>query len=193
MVLMLPFLTNVITISSMARLTSVYPPHQNMSVKYGITVNQMFKILQNLLKTLIGKKTPESFPIDSKVDLLHETLLNIFRNYIPNRKIKCNYRQPPWITNNTKRSLKERSKLTRCYYKNGQRKSDYEKLLEKFSDCTKEILEAKNNYILKMTTKLQDRKTAAKTYWAILRGLIYKKKFQQYHLYLLMVNLSLIL
>ena len=92
------------------------------------------------------------------------------------------------ITNKTKRSLKERSKLTKSY-KNGQDKKDYEKLLEKSS---KEILEAKRNYILKMATKLQDRKTAAKTYWAILRGLIYKKKFQQYHLYLLMVNLPLI-
>ena len=33
------FLTNVIIISSMARLTSVYPSHQNMFIKYGITVN----------------------------------------------------------------------------------------------------------------------------------------------------------
>ena len=54
-------------------------------------------------------------------------------------------------------------------------KSDYEKL-EKSSDCTKEILEAKNNYILKMTTKLQDPKTAAETHWAILRRLLYKEK-----------------
>ena len=103
----------------------------------------------------------------SKADLLNQTLLNNFRNYIPNKKIKCDYRQPPWITNSIKRSLKERSKLTKCYYKNGQKKSGYEKLLEKFSDCTKEILEAKNNYFHKMTTKLQDPKTAAKTYWAI--------------------------
>ena len=27
-----------------------------------------------------------------------KTLLNIFRNYIPNKKIKCDYRQPPWMT-----------------------------------------------------------------------------------------------
>ena len=59
------------------------------------------------------------------------------------------------MTNTIKRSLNERSILTnKCYYKNGQKKSDYEKLLEKSSDCTKEILKAKNNYILKMTTKL---------------------------------------
>ena len=54
--------------------------------------------------------------------------------------------------------------MTKCYYKNGQEKSDYEKLLEKSSDSTNKILEAKNNYILKMTTKLQDPKTAAETY-----------------------------
>ena len=62
------------------------------------------------------------------------------------------------MTNNIKRSLKERSKLTKCYYKNRQKKRDYEKLLEKSSDCTKEILKAKNNYILKMTTKLPSSK-----------------------------------
>ena len=66
--------------------------------------------------------------------------------------------------------------MTKSYYKNGQKKSDFEKLLEKSSDCTKEILEAKNIYILKMMTKFQDPKTAAKTYWAILSRLLYKEK-----------------
>ena len=68
--------------------------------------------------------------------------------------------------------------MTKCYYENGQKKSDHEKLLKK-SDFTKEILEAKYNQILKMTTKLQDWKTAAKTYWTNSSN----KKFQQYHLY----------
>ena len=71
------------------------------------------------------------------------------------------------ITDSLKRSLKKRSKLTKCYYKNRQKKSDYEKL---------EILEDKNNYIFKITTKLQDPKTAEKTYWDILCRLLYKKK-----------------
>ena len=71
------------------------------------------------------------------------------------------------MTNNIKGSLKERSNLTNCYYKNGQKKSDY----EKSSNCTKEILKAKNNHILKLTPKLKDPKTYAKTYWAILIGL----------------------
>ena len=59
--------------------------------------------------------------------------------------------------------------MTKYYYKNGQKKSDYEKLLGKCSDCTKKFLKAKNKYILKVTTKHQDPKTAAKMYWAILK------------------------
>ena len=58
---------------------------------------------------------------DRKLDLLNETLLNIFRNYIPNKKIKFNYCQPPWMNDNIKRCLKERSKLTKFFYKNGQK------------------------------------------------------------------------
>ena len=110
--------------------------------------------IKKSIKDFSWEKTLESLSMDSKVDLLNETLLNIFRNYIPNKKLKCDYRQPSWMTNSIKRSLKERSKLTKCYYKNDQKKSDYEKLLEKSSDCTKEILEAKSNYFLKMTVKL---------------------------------------
>ena len=80
------------------------------------------------------------------------------------------------MADSIKRSLKERPKLAGCYYKNGQKRSDLEKLFEKSSDCTKEILEAKIDCIFKMTTKLQSLKTAAKTYWAILIGLLYNKK-----------------
>ena len=50
------------------------------------------------------------------------------------------------MTNSTKRSLTEHSKLTMCYHKIGQKKSHHLKLSQKSSDCTKEIWEAKNNY-----------------------------------------------
>ena len=59
------------------------------------------------------------------------------------------------MKNNMKRSLKERCKLTRFFYKNGQRKIDHDKVLEKSEECTKQILEVKKNCILKMTKKMQ--------------------------------------
>ena len=105
--------------------------------------------VQNIQKAILDfnwRKAFESLSVDSKVDLLNETLLNIFRNYIPNKKIKCDYRQPPWMTDDIKKSLKERSKLTKTYYKNGQQKIDYDKVLEKSADYMKKITQAKNDY-----------------------------------------------
>ena len=118
----------------------------------------------------------ENLSVDKKVELLNETLLNIFRNYISNKKIKCDYRQPPWMTDNIKKSLKQRSKFTKIFYKNGQRYSDHIKDLEKSEECTSLISEAKKNYILKMTSKLENSNTAPKTYCSILNRLPYKKK-----------------
>ena len=48
------------------------------------------------------------------------------------------------------------------FYKNGQKTTDHEKVLIKSAESTKEILEAKNIYILAMSKKLEDSKTAPK-------------------------------
>ena len=118
----------------------------------------------------------ENLPVNEKVELLNETLLNIFGSYIPNKKIKCDYRQPPCMADNIKKTLKQRSKLTKLFYKNGQRNSDHIKVLEKSEECASLISEAKKNYILKMTSKLEDSNTASKTYWSILNRFLYNKK-----------------
>ena len=78
------------------------------------------------------------------------------------------------MKDNIKKSLKERCKLTNFFYKNGQRKTDHDKVLEKSAESIKEILEAKNNYSLKMAKNLQI--LILKTYWTILNRLPYNKK-----------------
>ena len=77
---------------------------------------------------------------------------------------------------NIKKSLKQRSKLTKIFYKNGQRNSDHIKVLEKSEECRSSICETKKNYILKMTSKLEDSNAAPKTYWSILNPFLYNKK-----------------
>ena len=90
----------------------------------------MLEILNKTVSNFNWNRTFENLSVDEKIELLNETLLNIFWNYIPNKKIKCDYRQPPWMTDNIKKSLKQRSKLTKIFYKNGQRNSDHIKVLE---------------------------------------------------------------
>ena len=67
------------------------------------------------------------------------------------------------MTENVKKSLKDRVKLTKYYYWNCQKKEDHEKLLAKANNCTKEMPEAKTEYILRMTDKLSNPNATPKT------------------------------
>ena len=60
------------------------------------------------------------------------------------------------------------------YYRNP---SEYNKetLINQLSKCTKPIIEAKQNYIAKMISKLDCPDTAWKTYWAIIKRFLIKK------------------
>ena len=44
--------------------------------------------------------------VSEKVNVLNSTLFNIFHNYIPNKIVKCSYKDPPWITKLIKSKLK---------------------------------------------------------------------------------------
>ena len=63
------------------------------------------------------------------------------------------------MNGNIKKSLKEWSKLTKIFYRNGQTKTNHEKVLEKATECTNEIVEAKKNNILQMSKKREDSHT----------------------------------
>ena len=59
-------------------------------------------------QTLIAVKLLKKIFVGGKIKHLNEALLNIFRNYVPNKKkIKCDYRQSPWINDNIKSFLKQ--------------------------------------------------------------------------------------
>ena len=128
--------------------------------------------------------------VNKKVDILNEFLKNIFHNFIPNRIIKYNYRDPPWMTDVIKSKLKERSYLIKTFYKYGKRNYDFEKLIVKTTECVEIILAAKDKYIIQICEKLNDTNTSPKTYWKIINRFLSKKKFLPYHLYRLLGKLS---
>ena len=98
---------------------------------------------------------------------LTDTLMNIFRNYIPHKTKKFDYKIPEWINTLIIFVLKKWSILVKRYFRNP---SEYNKetLLTQTNDCTKFIIETKQNYIAKMSSKLDYFDTASKTYWSII-------------------------
>ena len=102
--------------------------------------------------------------------------MNIFHNFIPDKIISCSYKRPLWITDDIKSRLRERSKMTKKYYKYGQVKSYLDELQEKTDECTALILDAKEKYVRCMSNKLNDPLTASKTYWSILNRFLNNRK-----------------
>ena len=138
----------------------------------------IYLLIMKAISNFDWNKAFENLSVDEKIDFLNKTLLNVFRNYIPNKKVKCDYRQSPWMIGKIKKYLQVICKLTNFFNKSVQRKIDDDKVLEKSGEWTKQILEAEKNFILKMPKKLTDSNTSPKPYWTELDRLLYDKKLQ---------------
>ena len=86
-------------------------------------------------------------PVNRKVMIFNKHLMNTFHNYIPNKINNCSYKWPPWMTDNVKSRVRERSKITKKYYKYGKMKSHLDELEKKTDECTVLILDAKEKYV----------------------------------------------
>ena len=103
--------------------------------------------------------------------------MNVFRNYIGHKTRKFDYKSPEWMNTLIISALKKRLILVKRCYRNP---SEYkEALINQSNECVK-LIEAKQNYIAKMSSKLDCPGTASKMYWAIINKFLNKKRYQIY-------------
>ena len=55
--------------------------------------------------------------VDSQGLLLNDIILDIFRNYIPNRYVTCDGKSPVWMNEKIKSKIKAKNKLYKVYVK----------------------------------------------------------------------------
>ena len=67
----------------------------------------------------LGKKD-----LNSQVVTLNETILNVFRNYVPNKCITIDDKDPVWMNEIIKSKTETKSKLYQQYIENGRFESD---------------------------------------------------------------------
>ena len=113
--------------------------------------------------------------VHEQVELFNKMLLNIFQNFISNKIVLCDGKDPPWMNDKIKNLIKRKNRLFQC-----QRKScnlDY----ASFSSITHDISNAANSSKLKYHERLalnrNDPKTAPKTYWKYQKHLLMEPKF----------------
>ena len=102
--------------------------------------------------------------VQEQVNIFNKTIINIFSNFIPNKRVK----DPPWMTEKLKSKIKWKDKAYRDYLKTGKTEADY--VHHAISEVSQLISESKDKYYNKLAMKLNNPKTSSKTYWCILKG-----------------------
>ena len=113
---------------------------------------------------------------NNQVSVLSNTLLNICKNFIPHKSIKCSYKDPPWMNKEIKIALRKKNCAFKKYIANGRR-SDYETLLNNHSKKCSDLIDVfKTRYFNNLGERKNDPLLVPKTYWSILNRFLAKKK-----------------
>ena len=148
-------------------LSSFYPPpYKQHTWDYGKAHHEA---INNVIANFDWEKAFSNINVHTQVKLFNEILTNIFTNFIPNKLITLDDRDPPWVTENIKKLLKDKSKLYKQYIKSERKEGDYEKLLNMTTNITTEIPNNKKNYFDNLAEKLCDP-INSKAYWSILKS-----------------------
>ena len=121
----------------------------------------------------------DQLEINAQVAAFIETTLNVFQNYVPNKYITVDNKDPVWMNENIKTKIKEKNTFYQKYIENGRLESDFillEKLITELNDL---IFSTKTLYYENLAKKLNNPLLQTKTYWSILKTFYNNKKIPQ--------------
>ena len=94
--------------------------------------------------------------------IFNDILMNIFSNYIPNKYVTINDRDPPWMIEKIKNKINLKRSLSKS--------NKFIEIQMWSTEISTMILERKEKYYHDLSMKLNDLKTIAKTYWSLLKS-----------------------
>ena len=92
--------------------------------------------------------------VHEQVHFFNKIILNIFHNYILNKTILCNDKDPPWFDNEIRKILTMKNEMFKQYIANGKSQTDYEWLQLISNSLTEAIISSKEKFYYKLSTKL---------------------------------------
>ena len=137
------------------------PPYQRHVWNYAkANKDTILSALQNVdWHRLFANKT-----VHQQVNLLNDIILNVFTNFVPNKVITCDDRDPPWINDNIKNKIRWKNSIYKSYKRNGKRTEDYESLTKAVSEVSLLIEKSKGDYYYRLGKRLNDPSVSAKSY-----------------------------
>ena len=113
--------------------------------------------------------------LNTQVSILNETILNVFSNYVSNKYITIDDKDPVYMNETIKLKIKAKDNMYKKYIQNGRFESDFVLLETLITELNKLVSTTKALYYENIGKKLNDPLLQAKTYWSILK-IFYKGK-----------------
>ena len=128
-----------------------YPPYTREVWDYG---KSQFDLINKAIENFDWNNLFSGQDIHDQVNLFNTTILNIFRSFIPNKVILCDDKEPPWVNEEVRLLIKQKSLMFRTQRKN----IDFDiGILNKLSeDLTNAIMNSKLAYYRRIASVLND-------------------------------------
>ena len=117
----------------------------------------------------------QGLQVDDMAEVFSNKIFEILSSDIPNRTIKCDDRDPPWITSQLKTAIKRKHRVYRRYIERGKNNDDWCQVKTIRNETSRMIVNAKNKYYHNLGRKLSDPNMGPKKYWSTLTRLINNK------------------
>ena len=147
------------------------PPYQRLIWDYK---KADANIIRNTLDSVNWERLFDSKNINEQVIALNETILNVFRNHVPNKYVTIDDKDPVRMNENVSLRLKQKI----YFSNNGRFESDFVFLENLIAEINELISSTENLYYENLAKKLNNPLLQAKTYWSILKSFYNGKKSQ---------------
>ena len=107
--------------------------------------------------------------VHQQAQYLNEILINVFSNYIPNKWITIDDKDPPWMNDEIRNKMNYRNNFYKQLKKYRLNLTNFDVMNELISELSSIISQRKNEYYSRLAKKLNDPQSNARTYWSILK------------------------
>ena len=119
--------------------------------------------------------------IDIQVSIFEECVLNIFKNFVPNKYVTFDKKEPVWMDQSIKQLIKERDSCYSKYQSQGHRVEDLHIVTSLTDKINEQISNNRKSYFLNLSNQLNDKCLNPKKYWTLLRSFYNGRKVPLIH------------
>ena len=99
-------------------------------------------------------------------------IMDLMHRFIPNQMIKCDDRDPPWITPKLKTAIKRKHRVYNKYVERGRKPDEWDHVRQVGNETSAMVTNTKDDYFVALGRKLSNPINDPKTYWTTLNKII---------------------